>query len=214
MTVLRWLVRTYCSKMLRIAWKMDDEYQQKSFYSLCLPTHLSIVATEYFLTESPPSFLAFWTYRRKTFSQYHYLGRFSQTNLMLRHVAQRLIEAILINNRFLHLLILKVGMFKLETLDHMCWGTFEPPGHWSLSRMVQRSLPLPFLHYVSQQKKRTVSALNVLHFLNTFLDHITFAKNLSKKAACHLQKQKNAGTKILLSSFNIKISPQKLIWQL
>jgi len=64
---------------------------------------------------------------------------------------------------------------------------------------------------VSQQKKRTVSALNVLHFLNTFLDHITFAKNLSKKAACHLQKQKNAGTKILLSSFNIKISPQKLI---
>jgi len=39
---------------------------------------------------------------------------------MLRHVAQRLIEAILINNRFLHLLILKVGMFKLETLDHMC----------------------------------------------------------------------------------------------
>jgi len=28
-----------------------------------------------------------------------------------------------------------------------------------------------------------------------------------------LQKQKNAGTKMLLSSFKIKIIPQKLIWQ-
>jgi len=46
-------------------------------------------------------------------------GRFSQTNLMLRHIAQSLIEAFLINNRFLHLLILKVCMFKVETLDHM-----------------------------------------------------------------------------------------------
>ena len=35
---------------------------------------------------------------------------------MLRHVAQRFIEAFL-NNRFLHLLILKEGMLKLETLD-------------------------------------------------------------------------------------------------
>jgi len=56
-----------------------------------------------------------------------------------------------------------------------------------------------------------VSILNVLQFSNSFLDHITFAKNLSKKAACHLQKQKNAGTKFLLSPFKIKISPQKLI---
>jgi len=53
-------------------------------------------------------------------------------------------------------------------------------------------------------KKCTVSVLNVFHFLNSFLDHITFAKNLSKKAACHLQKQKNAGTKILFSSFKNK----------
>jgi len=47
-----------------------------------------------------------------------------------------------------------------------------------------------------------------LRFSNSFLDHITFVKNLSKKAACHLQKQKNAHAKILLSSFKIKISPQ------
>jgi len=38
---------------------------------------------------------------------------------MLRYIAQLLIEAFLINNRFLHLLILKVGMFKVETLDDM-----------------------------------------------------------------------------------------------
>jgi len=50
-----------------------------------------------------------------------------------------------------------------------------------------------------------------LQFLNSFFDHITFAKTLSRKAARHLQKQKNAGTKILLSSFKIKITPQKLI---
>jgi len=36
-------------------------------------------------------------------------------------------------------------------------------------------------------------------------------KHLSKKAVCHLNKQKNAVTKILLSSFTIRISPQKLI---
>jgi len=38
---------------------------------------------------------------------------------MLRHTAQRLIQVFLINIRFLYLLILKVGMFKLETLHHM-----------------------------------------------------------------------------------------------
>ena len=38
---------------------------------------------------------------------------------MVLHIAQRLIEALLINNAFLHLLILKVGMLKLETLDHI-----------------------------------------------------------------------------------------------
>jgi len=41
---------------------------------------------------------------------------------MLRHIVQLLIEAFLTNNRlfaFLHLLILIVSMFKLETLDHM-----------------------------------------------------------------------------------------------
>jgi len=46
-----------------------------------------------------------------------------------------------------------------------------------------------------------------LQFQNSFLEHITFAKNLSKQAACHLQKQNNEGTKILLSSFKIKIRP-------
>jgi len=45
-----------------------------------------------------------------------------------------------------------------------------------------------------------------VQFLNSFLDHITFAKNLSKKADCHLQKEKSAGTKILLSSFKIKFA--------
>jgi len=38
---------------------------------------------------------------------------------MLRDIAQRLIQAFLINNRFLHLLIVKVCMFKLETLNNM-----------------------------------------------------------------------------------------------
>jgi len=38
---------------------------------------------------------------------------------MLRHITQRLIEAFLTDNCFLHLLILIVCMFKLETLDHM-----------------------------------------------------------------------------------------------
>ena len=54
---------------------------------------------------------------------------------MLRHIAQRLIEA-LINHRFLHLLILKVGMFKLETLNNMLrdlWtaGSLIPFSHGS-----------------------------------------------------------------------------------
>jgi len=59
--------------MLRIAWKMDDEYQQKSI--ICLATHLSIVTIEYFLTESRPYLLAFWTYRRKILSYYYYLWK-------------------------------------------------------------------------------------------------------------------------------------------
>jgi len=52
---------------------MDGEYQQKIF--IWQSTHLSIVAIECFLTESRPSFLVFWTYRRKTFSQYYYLWK-------------------------------------------------------------------------------------------------------------------------------------------
>jgi len=40
-------------------------------------------------------------------------------------------------------------MFKMETLNNIGKGTFEPTGHWSLFRVVQRSLPKPFLHYVS-----------------------------------------------------------------
>jgi len=63
-------------------------------------TNISKVAIECFLTESRPSFWAFSAYRCKTFSQHYYFGRFSQTNLMLRHIAQRLIEALLVNNRF------------------------------------------------------------------------------------------------------------------
>jgi len=50
-----------------------------------------------------------------------------------------------------------------------------------------------------------------LDFLNSSFAHITFAKNLLKKAACHLQKHKNADTKILLFACKIKISPQALI---
>jgi len=38
---------------------------------------------------------------------------------MLRYIAQSLIQAFVMNNRFLHLVILKIGMFKLEALDHM-----------------------------------------------------------------------------------------------
>jgi len=36
----------------------------------------------------------------------------------------------------------------------------------------------------------TVPIFNLVQFQNSFLEHITFAKNLSKQAACHLQKEK------------------------
>jgi len=39
-------------------------------------------------------------------------------------------------------------------------------------------------------------------------------KIFRKKLPVICKNKKNAGTKILLSSFKIKISPQKLIWQL
>jgi len=101
-------------------------------------------------------------------------------------------------------------MFKLETLDHMLKdlrtaGSLVPFSHGS------KVLSATIFALRVIRKKCTVSVLNVLQFLNSFLDHITFAKNISKKAVCHLQKQKTLAPKILLSSFKIKISAQKLI---
>jgi len=86
---------------------------------ICLSTHLSIEAIECFLTESRPYFWVFEPIDVRHSVNIIIFGRFSQTNLMLRNVAQRLIEAFLINNRFSHLLIFKVTGDVVETLDHM-----------------------------------------------------------------------------------------------
>ena len=66
---------------------------------ICLSTHMSIVAIECFLHRITTLFLVF---EPIDVSQYYSImfGRFSQTNLMLRHITQRLIKAFLINNRF------------------------------------------------------------------------------------------------------------------
>jgi len=129
---------------------------------------------------------------------------------MLRDIAQRLIQAFLINNRFLHLLIVKVCMFKLETLNNMLREL------WTAGSLV------PF-SYGSKVPSAAIFALRVitkkvcsigsqrLAVFKLFPWPYHIAKNLSKKAACHFQKQKNAGTKILHSSFKIKISPQNWI---
>ena len=60
---------------------------------------MSIVAIECFLHRITTLFLVF---EPIDVSQYYSImfGRFSQTNLMLRHITQRLIKAFLINNRF------------------------------------------------------------------------------------------------------------------
>jgi len=113
-TVLRWLVRTYCAKMLRIAWKMDDEYQQKSFY---VYQRTFPHSHQMFSHRITTLFIAFWIYRRKIVNIIIF-GRFSQTiwcsvtslNALFRHSYKQ---------SFLHLLILKVGMFKLEALNNM-----------------------------------------------------------------------------------------------
>jgi len=132
---------------------------------------------------------------------------------MLHHIAQRLIETFLINNRFFAFTNfdsrhVQAGDIKLYTKGPLSRWSLVPFSHGS-------KVPTATIFALRViTTKCDVSILNVLQFLKTFPDHIIFAKNLSKKAACHLQKQTNAGTKILLSSFKIKISPQKLIRQL
>ena len=55
-------------------------------------------------------------------------------------------------------------------------------------------------------KKCRVSVLNVLHILNSFLAHITFAKNLFKKTACHMQKQKKQAPKFYFLPWKSKLA--------
>jgi len=71
-------------------------------------------------------------------------------------------------------------MFKVETLDHMLrdfWsrGSLVPFSHGSKVP----STTIFALRVIT--KKYTVSVLNVLHIINFFLEHITFARNLSEK---------------------------------
>jgi len=116
-TLLRWMVRTYCSKMLRIAWKIDDEYQKKYFY---MSNNAPVYSSHQMFSHRITTFFGFFGPVNVRYSvNIIIFGRCLQTNLMLRHIAQSLIETFVINNRFLHLLILKVRMFKLETLNNM-----------------------------------------------------------------------------------------------
>ena len=54
-------------------------------------------------------------------------------------------------------------------------------------------------------KKCTVSIFSLLQFHNPFPEHITFAKNLSKQAACHLQKQKSKAPKFYFLPSKLKL---------
>jgi len=77
---------------------MDDEYQQKYFYmSIDAPVHSSHRMFSHRITTF------FWLFE-PIIVRYSVniiiFGRFSQTNLMLRHIDQRLIEAFLINKHF------------------------------------------------------------------------------------------------------------------
>jgi len=116
---------------------------------ICLLTHLSIVATEFFLHNHDLIFWLFAPIDARCSVNIIIFGRFSQTNLMLRHTAQRLIQVFLINICFLYLLILKVGMFKLETLHHMLKDL------WTAGSLVS------FLHG-SKVPSAVISALRVI----------------------------------------------------
>jgi len=129
---------------------------------------------------------------------------------MLRHIVQGLIQAFLINNRFLHLRSLKVGMFKLETLDNMLKYLWTAGSLVPFSQGSKVPSAAIFASRVTTKKVYSIGSQRLAVFkLFPWPYHI--CKKSFKKAVCHLQNQKNAGTKILLSFFKIKISPQKLI---
>jgi len=86
---------------------------------ICLSTHLSIVAIECFSQNHDLIFWLFAPVDARCSVNIIIFERFSQTNLMLRHIAQRLIQAFLITNRCLHLLILRVGR---HTIRHVLAG--------------------------------------------------------------------------------------------
>jgi len=79
---------------------MDDEYQQKSF--TYLSTHLFIVAINVFSQNHDLLFGLFEPIDVRHSVNIIIFGKFLQTNLILRHIAQRPVEAFLINYRFFH----------------------------------------------------------------------------------------------------------------
>jgi len=101
-------------------------------------------------------------------------------------------------------------MFKLETLNN------TQRNLWTAESLVPFShgskVPYDVIYSLRFITKK-VYGINSqpLAVLKLFPWAYHICKKSSKTAACHFQNQKNAGTKILLSSFKIKISPQKLI---
>jgi len=63
---------------------------------------------------------------------------------------------------------------------------------------------------VGMSMLKSLTIFNLLQFQNSFLEYITFAKNLSKQAACHLQKQKNTVPKFYFLPSKLKLGHKKL----
>ena len=68
----------------------------------------------------------------------------------------------------------------------------------------------PFRHQICitchNKKKCKVSVLNILHFVNSFLDHTTFAKNLSKKLPVICKNKKMQAPKFYFLPSKLKLA--------
>ena len=123
-------------------------------------------------------------------------GRFSQTNLMLHHISQHLIETFFIIQSFFAFTNFEKGPLNCRVIGpFLAWFTGPFRCHFCIT---------------CHNKKMYSIKSQPLAVLKLFLWAYHICKKSLKKSCFLIPKQKNTDTKILLSSFKIKISPQIL----
>ena len=175
---------------------------------LCLATHLSS-SSRSFLTEKRLYFLAFGRVDVRYSVNIIIFGSSSQTDVMLHHIAQGLLDK---KNLFWLLLILKASVFKLVTINNMrrdLWttGSLIPFSNGS-------KIPSDTIFTLSIIAKK-VYGINSQPFavLKLFPWTYHICKKSFKKSCLSLAKSKKHRYENFAFFFEIKIGPQKLTWQ-